>query len=161
MFNPARPTEPADVEESEGHRSPTARMVEVDLRELLRSALHQIRDYDIETSITCPSVEISVDPVKFRRAVLSALANAHLGGAQRVGFLVELIDDTVLLTIGRDIPPKDSDAEGFAERFVSQMSGALDTEELEWSLISDDELSLTTVVIQSKVNAGEVSGTVV
>jgi hypothetical protein len=143
------------------NRSTRARTMDVDLRGLLMTALHQVKDYGWDMSVVCPEVQITADPVKLRNAVVAALGTAFLGGAQRVGVVVEDLEGDVLLTIGRDAPPNRSDAEEFVERFTTQVSLALGVDELEASLIDDEDVSLMSVSLGRKVGADQVSEPVV
>ena len=144
-------------DDPDANRSTRARTMNVDLRGLLMTALHQVKDYGWDMSIVCPEVQITADPVKLRNAVVAALGTAFLGGAQRVGIVVEDLEGDVLLTIGRDAPPNRSDAEEFVERFTTQVSLALGVDELESSLIDDEDVSLMSVSLGRKVGADEVS----
>ena len=151
---------PIEAIPSEGEdlgRSTKARTMEVDLRELLMTALHQIKDYGWDMSIVCPELKVMADPVKLRHAVLAALGNAFPGGAQRAGIIVEDLEGDIVLTIGRDAPPSSEDAEGFANRFANQISLALGESDHEWSFIADEEVSMMSVSLGRKVGADEVS----
>lgn len=151
------PIEEIPSEGEDVGRSTRARTMEVDLRELLMTALHQIKDYGWDMSIVCPELKIMADPVKLRHAVLAALGNAFLGGARRAGIIVEDLEGDVVLTIGRDAPPSSEDAEGFANRFANQVSLALGESDHEWSFIADEEVSMMSVSLGRKVGADEVS----
>jgi len=83
-----------------------------------------------------------------------------MGGAQRVGIVVEDIEGNVLLTIGRDAPPGRGEAERSAEKF-SGVTLALSVDELESSLINDEDVSLMSVSLGRKVGADQVSEPVV
>jgi hypothetical protein len=150
------PTE-EPVGDSDLNRSTKARAMEVDLKGLLMTALHQVKDYGWDMSIVCPDLHIMADPVKLRHAVLAALGNAFLSGAQRVGLVVEDLEGDVLLTIGRDAPPDEGEANEFAERFANQVQVALGVDQVESSLITDDEVSLMSVSLGRKIGANEVS----
>jgi hypothetical protein len=160
MFASGQTGEAPISEETQADRSQTARIIEVDLRALLDSVIIQMKQQGWGVTLVSPSVEIAVDPVKFRQAMLTALRNALLGGAKQCGILVEILDQGVLLTIGRDVPPEKSDAEEFSKRFVSQVAASFGLDELEWALVHDEELTLTTVALDSRVLGRSLSGPV-
>lgn len=160
VLDPIPDAAPSD-EGDDSNRPTKARTMEVDLRKLLMTALYQIKDYGWDMSIVCPEMTITADPVKMRQAVLGALGTAFRSGAQRVGIVVEDIDGDVLLTIGRDAPQEQADAERSAERFTTQVKQALGADDLESSLISDDDVSLISVSLGRKAGADELSERVV
>ncbi len=151
------PLEETPTDAADSGRFTKARTMEVELRDLLMTALHQIKDYGWDLSVVCPDLKIMADPVKLRHAVLAALGNAFLGGARRAGIIVEDLEGDVVLTIGRDAPPNSKDAEDFAERFSSQVMLALGEDDHEWSFIADDEVSMMSISLGRKVGADEVS----
>ena len=151
------PPEESPTDGADSGRFTKARTMEVELRELLMTALHQIKDYGWDMSVVCPELKIMADPVKLRHAVLAALGNAFLGGARRAGIIVEDLEGDVVLTIGRDAPPNSKDAEDFAERFSNQVMLALGDGDREWSFIADDEVSMMSISLGRKVGADEVS----
>jgi hypothetical protein len=73
------------------------------------------------------------------------LGTAHLEGASRVGIVVDATDDLVQLSIGHDARIDDVTAEHIAGRLETQLANALGKDELGWSVIADDEITLTTV----------------
>jgi hypothetical protein len=127
----------------------------------MMTASHQVKGHGRDMSIVCPEVEITADPVKLRQAVLGALGNAFMGGAQRAGIVVEDIEGDVLLTIGRDSPPSQADADRAAEKFTSQVRQALAADEVDTSVITDDDVLLFSVSLGRKVGAEEISEPVV
>ena len=77
--------------------------------------LEQANEREWMVSLVCPEVHISGDPVRFQRAILAALGNAFLEGAELVGRVVDVIDDQVLLSIGHDASIDDSKAVAYRQ----------------------------------------------
>ena len=134
------PSENADIA-----RTTRMRPVDIELRALMEATIDQAREREWMVSLVCPDVHIAGDPVRVQRAILAALGNAFLEGAELVGIVVDVVDSQVLLSIGHDAPIDDEKAETIAVRLADQLAYALSREELGWSVTSDGEIYLTTV----------------
>jgi hypothetical protein len=137
--------DPATQDEGETHRTARLRTIEVELGQLLDSTLEQVKDRGWDVSLVCPTVTVLGDPIRIQRAVLSVLGNAYLAGAQRVGIVVDDRPTGVLLSIGHDAPFDEADTEDVTSRLVGQLGQATGSEDLDWSSIRDDDVSLITV----------------
>lgn len=137
--------EPATGDSTDSALTTRMRPIEIDLHSLLESTIEQAREREWTVSLVCPEVRVSGDPVRVQRAILAALGNAFLEGAELVGIVVDVVDDGVLLSIGHDAPIDDSTAEDIAVRLANQLAVAMDQPELGWSVACDGEIYLTTV----------------
>ena len=138
-------TERTVSESADIARTTRMRPVDIELHALLEATIEQAGERDWMVSLVCPDVHIAGDPVRVQRAILAALGNAFLEGAELVGIVVDVVDGQVLLSIGHDAPIDDRKAESIAVRMADQLAYALSEEELGWSVTSDGEIYLTTV----------------
>jgi len=137
--------ESSAVESTDTARTTRMRAIDIDVHSVLEATIDQAREREWMVSLVCPEVHISGDPVRVQRAILAALGNAFLEGAELVGIVVDVVDDQVLLSIGHDAPIDDQKAEEIAIRLANQLALAVDQPELGWSVASDGEIYLTTV----------------
>lgn len=145
LYADQRPADPALGDNPDIARTTRMRPVDIELHALLEATIDQAREREWMVSLVCPDVHIAGDPVRVQRAILAALGNAFLEGAELVGIVVDVVDDQVLLSIGHDAPIDDEKAETIAIRLADQLAYALSQEELGWSVASDGEIYLTTV----------------
>lgn len=143
--------EPTVSESADIARTTRMRPIDIDLQSLLASTIEQARERDWTVSLVCPEVRISGDPVRVQRAILAALGNAFLEGAELVGIVVDVVDGQVLVSIGHDAPIDDQKAESIATRLADQLAAALDEPELGWSVAADGEIYLTTIAAAQRV----------
>jgi hypothetical protein len=145
MYPDASPTEPAVSENADSARTTRMRPIDIELRSLLEATVEQAREREWKVSLICPEVRVAGDPVRVSRAILAALGNAFLEGAELAGIVVDVVDDEVLISIGHDAPIDDQKATDIAVRLANQLAHALNREESGWSVAADGELYLTTV----------------
>ncbi len=145
LYASSEPEVASPHDEGDAYRSAKIRTLEVELHELMVSTLDQVKDRGWDVSLVCPTVHISGDPIRIQRAVLAFLGNAYLAGAQRVGIVIDDTEDGVRLSIGHDAPFEDADAEDVTSRLVGQLGQAVGNEDLDWSLIGDEDVYLATV----------------
>ena len=138
-------TEPTLSESADVARTTRMRPVDIELHALLQATIDQAGERDWMVSLVCPDIHIAGDPVRVQRAILAALGNAFLEGAELVGIVVDVVDGQVLLSIGHDAPIDDQKAENIAVRLADQLAHALNEDELGWSVAADGEIYLTTV----------------
>jgi hypothetical protein len=145
LYSAEAVVESPSAENTDTARTTRMRAIDIDLHSLLEATIQQAKEREWMVSLVCPQVHVSGDPVRFQRAILAALGNAFLEGAELVGIVVDVIDDQVLLSIGHDAPIDDSKAEEIAVRLANQLALAVDRPELGWSVAADGEIYLTTV----------------
>jgi hypothetical protein len=143
---------PSGIENADIARTTRMRPIDIDLKSLLDSTIEQARERDWMVSLVCPDVHIPGDPVRVQRAILAALGNAFLEGAELVGVVVDVVDGETLISIGHDAPIDDETAEAIAVRFATQLEAALDQPELGWSVTADCDVYLTTVSAGAALN---------